>query len=78
MYKSNKTTFTSSAGMVVGALVASLAISALIAWIFMLLWNSVIVGMFTLPEITFWKSWGFLILINIVKSSLMSVTGNSK
>jgi len=78
MYKSNKTTFASAAGMVFSAIALFAIVGAFVSWIFMLLWNSVAVTMFELPEITFWKAWGLLLLINLVTSSFKSVTSNSK
>lgn len=54
----------------IGCLVALLivfAVSAFMAWIVMLLWNFVIVAIFTnAPTISFWVAFGLLFIINLL------------
>jgi sterol desaturase/sphingolipid hydroxylase (fatty acid hydroxylase superfamily) len=61
-------------GTVLGAITVIAAVGAVIAWIVMMLWNSVIVYLFGAPELTFWLSWGLIILLKILSSFFRSVT----
>lgn len=50
-----------------------IGISALSAWILMLLWNWALVGIFpTVPILDFWKAWGLSLLLSFVSGFFSS------
>lgn len=42
-------------------------------WVFYLLWNYLMAGVFGLPELTFWQSTGFLLLLSVVGQVVSAV-----
>jgi len=46
-------------------------------WIFMLLWNWVLVDLFSAPIISFWQSLGIIILLSFI-SGMFKITINNK
>lgn len=58
----------------VGIIALVLGLLALETWIVMALWNWLAVGMFGLPEVTFWMAGGLMILCNILFKSSTSVS----
>lgn len=52
----------------IGAILLAMISSAIETVILMLLWNWVIVGLFSAPEISFWVAFGILCLLNIIGS----------
>ena len=52
-------------GVLIG-LVLAFAFSALVAWIIMLLWNSVVCTIFNAPELNFWLSFGLMLLVSLL------------
>lgn len=59
------------------AIIAVLAVivgwSALLAFVFMLLWNFVVPQVFNGPEISFWVAWAGMLLLSILKSGVSRV-----
>ena len=54
------------------ALIVALAVSALGAWLVMLLWNWLMVAIFALPKLSFWMSWGLCFLISLLFGAIKS------
>jgi len=52
--------------MVLGGLVLAVLVAFLFGWIVMLLWNWLMPPIFGLSTITFWQSWGLVILSHIL------------
>lgn len=48
--------------------ITALLAHALLGWIFMLIWNWLLVDLVKFPEITFWQGVGIIILGNIIVS----------
>lgn len=42
-------------------------------WVFYLLWNYLMAGVFGLPELTFWQSTGLLLLLSVVGQVVSAV-----
>jgi hypothetical protein len=36
------------------------------AWVAMLLWNNIMVGVFGLPALTFWQTYGIILLAHLI------------
>jgi hypothetical protein len=64
--------------IVMGILAFAVVFAALEAWVFMLLWNWILVGLFNAPTISFWLAWGVLILINILTKAIRSTVTINK
>lgn len=47
-------------------IIVVLLVNLLIAYLLMLLWNSVIVSIFSLPIISFWQSLGLILILSII------------
>lgn len=50
----------------IGLIILALVLAFLGAWIGMALWNSLMVGVFGLPVLTFWQFYGLMVLIHIL------------
>ena len=59
---------------VLGILAVAAIISFAGAWIFMLLWNWIAVGLFSAPVLTFWYAFGLCALLSIIGGFFKSVT----
>lgn len=59
-------------------MVLALAISMFCAWPVMLLWNWVCPIIFNLPVITFWQSWGLMMLCGFLFKNSSVNTTNKK
>jgi len=53
------------AGIVAGLILATIALSALSAFAFSIIWNAVVPA-FGGPEISFWLAWGILFLLSFL------------
>ena len=42
-------------------------------WVFYLLWNYLMAGVFGLPELTFWQSVGLLLMLSVVGNVVSNV-----
>jgi fatty acid desaturase len=51
-------------------------IAPLFAWIVMLLWNWLMPIIFLLPKVTFWQSWGLIILSGLLFRSNINYKKN--
>jgi hypothetical protein len=60
---------------VIGLLVG---LSALFAWIFWLLWQGIVVGVFGAPALSFLQAWGVWILIGLVGGAFSRIVNRSK
>lgn len=60
--------------VIVIAIVA--AISALLAWLGLLLYNGCVVPVFHTPVLSFWQAWGIFLLINLLFGTIK--TGGGK
>ena len=47
-------------------LVSSILSVVVLWWVFYLLWNYLMAGVFDLPELTFWQSVGLLLMLSVV------------
>ena len=56
----------------IGVILLAVIFAAIEAVILMLLWNWVIAGLFSAPEISFWVAFGILCLLNIIGSFFRS------
>ena len=54
-----------SIGIIIGAIIVIFGALAVEAWLCMLLWNWVIVALFSLNPINFWLGFGIMIIINL-------------
>jgi len=61
-------------GFVIGLTILGYCLSG---WIFMLLWNWVLVDLFSAPIISFWQSLGIIILLSFI-SGMFKITINNK
>ena len=52
--------------VIFGVIFISLLFAPLFAWIVMLLWNWLMPIIFLLPKVTFWQSWGLVILFGLL------------
>jgi len=50
----------------IGALVFASVIALLFGWVLMLLWNWLMPVIFNLPLITYWQSWGLILLSHLL------------
>jgi hypothetical protein len=55
--------------MVLGGVTLGVLLAFLFGWVVMLLWNWLMPAIFGLPEITFWKAWGLVVLAHILFKS---------
>lgn len=51
--------------ILLGVILLAFGVSLFNAWIIMILWNYVIPDLFNLPELTFWKTFGLCVLIEL-------------
>lgn len=56
----------SEIGVALLILLFALVLAFLFAWIGMLLWNSIMVGVFGLPALTYWQFYGLMVLLHIL------------
>ena len=47
-------------------------------WVFYLLWNYLMAGVFDLPELTFWQSVGLLLMLSVVGAVVSNVVRGNK
>ena len=59
--------------MFIGALVIVFVLSLIFTWPIMLLWNWLMPVIFNLPEISFWQTFGLMILCSLLFKSNISV-----
>lgn len=58
-----------STGKAIGIILGVLIVPFLLALLVMWLWNWIVPNIFGLMEITYWQSWGLVILSNILFKS---------
>lgn len=63
------------AAIVIGFIVG---VSALLGWVFMLLWNFAVAPTFQLPVLDFYVAWGIWVLVSLVGSAFRHATSSSK
>ena len=47
-------------------------------WVFYLLWNYLMAGIFGLPELTFWQSVGLLLMVSAMRNGVSNVIRGNK
>lgn len=53
----------------ISTVITALIIDLIMAWIVMLLWNALLPVLFTFPAVTYWQSFGIMLLIDILFKS---------
>lgn len=56
----------SEIGFAVLMLILALVFALLFAWVGMMLWNAIMVGVFGLPALTYWQFYGLIVLLHIL------------
>jgi hypothetical protein len=65
-------------GIVIGALALSFGVMCFQAWLVMLLWNWIAVGLFGAPVLTFWVAFGLRLLCSLLFKSNVTVNKKSE
>lgn len=65
-------------GIVIGAFALSFGMMCLQAWLVMLLWNWVAVGLFGAPALGFWMAFGLRLLCSLLFKSKVTVNKKSE
>lgn len=65
-------------GIVIGAIALTFGMMCLQAWLVMLLWNWVAVGLFGAPALSFWVAFGLRWLCSLLFKSKLTVNKESK
>lgn len=60
------------------AVVSAILSSVALWFVFYLLWNYLMAGIFGLPELTFWQSVGLLLMLSVVGHVVSNVVRGSK
>ena len=56
-------------GMAIGGVIIAAAMALILGFVVMWLWNWLMPDIFGLPQITFWKAWGLVVLAHILFKS---------
>ena len=65
-------------GIVIGAIALTFGVMCLQAWLVMLLWNWIAVGLFGAPVLSFWVAFGLRWLCSLLFKSKLTVNKESK
>ena len=65
-------------GIVIGAIALTFGVMCLQAWLVMLLWNWVAVGLFGAPALSFWVAFGLRWLCSLLFKSKLTVNKKSE
>lgn len=65
-------------GIVIGAIALTFGVMCLQAWLVMLLWNWIAVGLFGAPALSFWVAFGLRWLCSLLFKSKLTVNKESK
>lgn len=59
-------------------LVIALCVAAIEAWLVMLLWNWIAVGLFNAPVLGFWTAFGLMMLCSVLFKSAVTITKKNR
>lgn len=65
-------------GIVIGAIALTFGVMCLQAWLVMLLWNWIAVGLFGAPALSFWVAFGLRWLCSLLFKSKLTVNKKSE
>lgn len=65
-------------GIVIGAIALTFGVMCLQAWLVMLLWNWIAVGLFGAPVLSFWVAFGLRWLCSLLFKSKLTVNKKSE